>query len=209
MHCDYQKWVHEVKFQKTFIFWKHVIQNCHKCVPAEPCCDRYGHIGVGPSKWTVPVLAPVSLGIWPHGLWFQDCCPWGHHLCIHPNYCFILSGKAGIINFIAEDINCSIFRYLAICRPFSPRARSSPRKAKTIIVRIWIISFLSACPWARYTKVNYLIYDGVELEESSWCSIPFNEENIGSLYLMLASTLVYFLVPMITVSVLYIRLFIN
>ena len=54
-----------------------------------------------------------------------------------------------------------------------------------------------------------MIYDGVELEESSWCSIPFNEENIGSLYLMLASTLVYFLVPMITVSVLYIRLVIN
>lgn len=57
-----------------------------------------------------------------------------------------------------------------------------------------------------YTKVNYLIYDGAILEETAWCSIPFNEENIGSLYMMLATTLVYFLVPMITVSVLYVRL---
>ena len=75
-----------------------------------------------------------------------------------------------------------------------------------MIVRIWIISFLSATPWALYTKVNYLVLDGALLEETSWCSIPFNEENIGSLYMMLATTLVYFLVPMITVTFLYIRL---
>ena len=50
---------------------------------------------------------------------------------------------------------------------------------------------------------------GIPLEESAWCSIPFNEENIDSLYMMLITTLVYFLVPMFTVSILYIRLVAN
>ena len=54
-------------------------------------------------------------------------------------------------------------------------------------------------------QVNYLVYEGRELEESAWCSIPFNEEGIGSMYLMLAATTLYFLVPMVTVTFIYIR----
>ena len=46
-----------------------------------------------------------------------------------------------------------LFRYLAICRPLSPLSRSSMGKAKKIILLIWIISFLSALPWALFTKV--------------------------------------------------------
>lgn len=64
---------------------------------------------------------------------------------------------------------------------------------------------MSASPWAMFTKVNYLVYEGENLEQSSWCSIPFNEENIESLYMMLFTTVIYFLVPMFTVLILYIR----
>ena len=73
-------------------------------------------------------------------------------------------------------------RYLAICRPLSPLSRSSTGKAKKMIGLIWLISFISASPWAFFTKVNYLAYDGSILEESAWCSIPFNKETRGSLY---------------------------
>ena len=70
---------------------------------------------------------------------------------------------------------------------------------------IWSISFLSAMPWAFFTKVNYLEYDGTILEESAWCSIPFNEETSGSLYMMLGSTILYFFIPMVVVTLLYLR----
>ena len=56
---------------------------------------------------------------------------------------------------------------------------------------------MSALPWAFYTKVNYLLYDGKIVEESAWCSIPFTEEISGSLYIMLASTLLYFYAPLV------------
>ena len=70
---------------------------------------------------------------------------------------------------------------------------------------IWLISILSASPWAFFTKVNYLMYKDKILVESAWCSIPFNEESSGSLYMMMTSTVVYFLAPLVTVTVLYLR----
>ena len=99
-----------------------------------------------------------------------------------------------------------LFRYLAICHPLSPLSRSSTGKAKKIIAWIWLISFMSAFPWALFTKVNYLVYKGKIVEESAWCSIPFNEETTGSLYMMLGSTVIYFFVPMVVVTLLYTRI---
>ena len=55
------------------------------------------------------------------------------------------------------------------------------------------------------SQVNYLIFNDEPLEETAWCSIPFTEDNIGSVYLMLSYTLIYFIIPMITVTILYIR----
>ena len=78
-------------------------------------------------------------------------------------------------------------------------------KARKVILKIWIVSFLSAAPWFPFTRVNYLIFNNEQLEESAWCSVLFNEENVGSVYLMLFSTLIYFVLPLMLVTVLYIR----
>ena len=64
---------------------------------------------------------------------------------------------------------------------------------------------MSAIPWSLFTKVNYLMLDGKIVEESAWCSIPFNEETSGSLYMMLGSTLLYFFAPLVVVTALYSR----
>ena len=74
-----------------------------------------------------------------------------------------------------------------------------------MIAWIWVISFMSAIPWSLFTKVNYLMLDGKIVEESAWCSIPFNEETSGSLYMMLGSTLLYFFAPLVVVTALYSR----
>ena len=46
---------------------------------------------------------------------------------------------------------------MAICKPLSPMARSSMGEARKIILLIWIISFISALPWAMFTKVSQQI----------------------------------------------------
>jgi len=98
-------------------------------------------------------------------------------------------------------------RYLAICRPLSPLARSTTGEARRVISMIWLFSFLSASPWALFTKVNYLPWEGRQLPESAWCSIPFNESSAhASLYMMLASTLLYFFAPLAVVVFLYTRI---
>ena len=102
----------------------------------------------------------------------------------------------------AEDDVC---RYLAICRPLSPLARSSTVQARKVICCIWIISSCSAAPWAFFTKVNYLTYNGKMVEKSAWCSMDFTEEGLTSLYMMLASTFVFFLAPMAVLVALYAR----
>ena len=107
-------------------------------------------------------------------------------------------------NFI--NISLMFSRYMAICHPLSPQARSSPGQAKKTILKIWLISFVSAAPWSQYTQVNYLIFNNEPLEESAWCSIPFTEDNIGSVYLMLSYTFIYFIIPMISVTILYIKI---
>ena len=56
-------------------------------------------------------------------------------------------------------------------------------------------------------QVNYVQYEGEDLEESAWCSMPFDPEDMDKtpLYFTVASTILYFLVPFTIVFVLYTR----
>ena len=54
-------------------------------------------------------------------------------------------------------------------------------------------------------QVNYLTFHGKKLEQSAWCSIPFTEESVASLYMMAASTIVYFIFPLFFVATMYVR----
>jgi len=55
--------------------------------------------------------------------------------------------------------------------------------------------------------VNYLTneYTNEVLEESAWCAVPWNEDSRSPLYLMIASTVVAFIIPFTLVTVLYYR----
>ena len=56
-------------------------------------------------------------------------------------------------------------------------------------------------------QVNYIEYEGVQLEESAWCSMDFQEVDMDRtpLYFTVAVTVLYFLVPFTIVFVLYTR----
>ena len=64
---------------------------------------------------------------------------------------------------------------------------------------------MSATPWALFTKVNYLTYNGKMVEESAWCSMAFTEDSMASLYTMLGYTVVFYLAPMALLVALYAR----
>jgi hypothetical protein len=59
----------------------------------------------------------------------------------------------------------------------------------------------------NYFQVNYLTNEFTQevLEESAWCAVPWNEDSRTPLYLMIASTVVAFIIPFSLVTVLYYR----
>jgi len=99
-------------------------------------------------------------------------------------------------------------RYQAICKPNAKKFKGKQKRRHTasrLIIIIWITSLITALPWSYFTKVNYLQFKGKILLNSAWCSVPF-DENTGSLYMTLACTLVFFILPIIIVTILYIRI---
>jgi len=69
-------------------------------------------------------------------------------------------------------------------------------RARRVILLVWTSSTLSALSLAVYAKVKYIKYDGHDLLEPAWCGMPFHEENLNTapLYLIIASTLMYFII---------------
>lgn len=49
-------------------------------------------------------------------------------------------------------------RFLAICHPLHLYTMSGLQRAVRIIAALWVISFLSAVPFAVFTKIHYLPY---------------------------------------------------
>ena len=50
-----------------------------------------------------------------------------------------------------------IFRYLAICHPLYSYTMSGLRRASKIIAALWFFAFVTAIPYAVYSKVNYVV----------------------------------------------------
>ena len=97
-------------------------------------------------------------------------------------------------------------RYLAICHPLSypPVYRSTKRTKRNLLI-IWIVSLLAACPWAHFTKVNYLQWKGKDMKHASWCAPPFTEDHHTTIYMFLFSSVVFFIIPLFVVSGFYLR----
>jgi len=111
---------------------------------------------------------------------------------------------ASILTIVAFTIE----RYQAICHPLSLNSRSGAGRAKRMILLVWVVSLVSALPWSMFAKVNYIQFEGRDLEQSAWCSMPYNEEAPDNmpLYVTVAATFLYFVVPFTIVLFLYLRI---
>lgn len=115
-------------------------------------------------------------------------------------------------------------RFLAICHPLHLYTMSGLQRAVRIIAALWLISFLSAVPFAVLTKIHYLNYPpskknfkikilyifqyfciaaNEEIPDSAFCAMLDNPEEFP---LWEVSTCVFFAFPMIIMLILYGRM---
>ena len=65
-------------------------------------------------------------------------------------------------------------RYLAICHPLYQYAMAGFSRAIKIVALVWVISFLSALPYAFFTQLNYIdrpLGSGLFLQQSAFCAL--------------------------------------
>ena len=65
-------------------------------------------------------------------------------------------------------------RYLAICHPLYQYTMAGFGRAVKIITAVWVISFLSASPYAFFTQLNYIdrpLGSGNFLHQSAFCAL--------------------------------------
>lgn len=95
----------------------------------------------------------------------------------------------------------SMERFLAICYPLHSYAMSGFKRAVRIIATIWLISLMSATPFAYYREIEYIRYpppNGTEVPESSLCRALSTPSGLYE-----TSTIVFFAIPMLIIIVLY------
>lgn len=115
------------------------------------------------------------------------------------------TANASILTLVAFTLE----RYSAICgSPKTPppniNSSSSTRNRFTRnTVLIWLLGLLGAVPLALYTRINYLYIDDEPLIESAWCGLPFNDPDRTWETIMLTSTIIFFIFPLLIICLLY------
>ncbi|XP_018326725.1 neuropeptides capa receptor-like [Agrilus planipennis] len=97
-------------------------------------------------------------------------------------------------------------RFMAICHPLHKHAMLELQRVYKIIGIIWLVSCLSAAPFSVYTSVTYLLDPANEtliIEESAFCGMTSQPKNFPLAEL---STVIFFLIPMVIISLEYIQM---
>ncbi|XP_039433487.1 neuropeptides capa receptor isoform X1 [Culex pipiens pallens] len=99
----------------------------------------------------------------------------------------------------------SMERFLAICHPLHLYTMSGLQRPVRIIAGLWIVSLLSAVPFAVFTDIDYIEYPPTkqEIPDSAFCAMLQIPERIP---LWELSTCLFFAVPMAVMVVLYGRM---
>ena len=97
----------------------------------------------------------------------------------------------------------TIERYVAICHPIKAQTLSNLSRAVKIVFSIWIIAALIALPYPIHTRVfPYIVVNGTALNDSLQCNVPFKWQT-GMTVAFQISTFLFFIFPMIIISVMY------
>ncbi|XP_063233068.1 neuropeptides capa receptor-like [Bacillus rossius redtenbacheri] len=150
------------------------------------------------SDLTLLILGlPYDLGV------FWQQYPWslGLAMCKIRALVSEMSSYTSVLTIVAFSME----RYLAICHPLHSYAMSNLERAVKIIAFLWLLSLVSATPFAVFTTVSYVDYppgSGQEVQESAFCAML--EQDIPEHWpIYEISSCLFFLLPMCVILVLY------
>ena len=102
--------------------------------------------------------------------WQQYPFPLGEFTCKARSLVSEMTSYASVLTILAFSME----RYLAICHPLYQYAMAGFKRAVKIIILVWTVSFLSALPYAFFTKLNYIdrpLGSGNYLNQSAFCAL--------------------------------------
>nr|XP_046908755.1 neuromedin-U receptor 2-like [Dermatophagoides farinae] len=158
-----------------------------------------------------------SLPLELYTLWHQY--PWqlGPIMCSLKTLILEGTANASVLTLVAFTVE----RFLAICgstkhQTLQPSTQTLFKNDKSIIrikrlvyrniALIWIISIVGALPLVLLTRVNYLEFNQKKLKQSAWCGLAYNEPDKRWELIMLLSTIIFFLIPLIIITYLYYKI---
>ncbi|XP_069985397.1 neuromedin-U receptor 2 isoform X1 [Penaeus vannamei] len=98
-------------------------------------------------------------------------------------------------------------RYVAITDPVLARTTHTLTRTARVVPIIWLVALLAATPWGYYHQVNQLtLPSGTVLKESAWCAVPFHDVSCNWAWLMWASSVGAFILPMGVLVTLYCKI---
>ncbi|XP_060566310.1 pyrokinin-1 receptor-like [Ruditapes philippinarum] len=145
----------------------------------------------------VLALPPEVYSIW-------EAYPWrlGEPFCILRSFIMEMTSYSSVLTITGFTIE----RYIAICHPIKVQRCCHVSRATRCIILIWTVSVFSALPYPIHTRTFYYLHDpstGEPILDSLVCNIPLIwTERMITVFQM--STFIYFIVPMVVITLFYI-----
>ncbi|XP_045135947.1 neuromedin-U receptor 2-like isoform X3 [Portunus trituberculatus] len=138
-----------------------------------------------------------------YSMWVQYPWPWGEAACRLRAMMPELVAHVSVLTILAVSGE----RYVAITNPVYARTTHTLARTARVVPVIWLLSLVAAVPWGYYYQVNQLQDQaGVDLPQSSWCSIPYQDKESRWSWLIWLSSVGAFILPMTILIFLYCRI---
>lgn len=141
------------------------------------------------------LLASVPNGIIAYYL-LGDVWIWGRVGCALFIFLQFLGINASSLSIAAFTVE----RYIAICHPMLAHKLCTVRRAKRIILYVWLFATAYCGPWLFLTKVEPLYYIGIEAEYVT-CKFALNREHYKGYFL--TDMVLFYILPLLMSCVLY------
>ncbi|KAH9395019.1 hypothetical protein TYRP_005084 [Tyrophagus putrescentiae] len=141
------------------------------------------------------LLASVPNGIIAYYI-LGDKWIWGRVGCALFIFFQFLGINASSLSIAAFTVE----RYIAICHPMLAHKLCTVRRAKRIILYVWMFATAYCSPWLFLTKVEPLYYIGIEAEVVT-CKFALNREHYKGYFL--TDMVLFYIIPLLVSVVLY------